>query len=120
MERFRDGRPPLDVRGRTVIVVDDGLATGLTDLAAVRALRARGAGRIVVAVPVGSRDAVAMLRKAADEVVCHTIPADLIGVGRWYRDFARSRTTRCSRCSPRRGSRRRHRAPTHRTSPRGR
>ena len=88
VERFRDGRPPLDVRGRTVILVDDGLATGLSDLAAVRALRERGAGRIVVAVPVGSRDAVAMLRRAADEVVCHTIPADLIGVGRWYRDFA--------------------------------
>ena len=88
VERFRDGRPPLDVRGRTVILVNDGLATGLSDLAAVRALRERGAGRIVVAVPVGSRDAVAMLRKAADEVVCHTIPADLIGVGRWYRDFA--------------------------------
>ena len=88
MERFRDGRPPIDVRGRTVILVDDGLATGLSDLAAVRALRERGAGRIVVAVPVGSRDAVAMLRRAADEVVCHTIPADLIGVGRWYRDFA--------------------------------
>ena len=88
MERFRDGRPPLDVRGRTVILVDDGLATGLSDLAAVRALRERGAGRIVVAVPVGSRDAVAMLRGAADEVVCHTIPADLVGVGRWYRDFS--------------------------------
>ncbi len=88
IERFRDGRPPLDVSGRTVILVDDGLATGLSDLAAVRALRRRGAGRIVVAVPVGSRDAVAMLREAADEVVCHTIPADLIGVGRWYRDFS--------------------------------
>jgi putative phosphoribosyl transferase len=88
MERFRDGWPPLDVRGRTVILVDDGLATGLSDLAAVRALRERGAGRIVVAVPVGSRDAVAMLRRAADEVVCHTIPADLVGVGQWYRDFS--------------------------------
>ena len=62
------------MRGRTVIVVDDGLATGLTDLAAVRALRARGAARIVVAVPVGSREAVALLREEADEVVCHTIP----------------------------------------------
>jgi putative phosphoribosyl transferase len=88
IERFRDGRPPLDVRDRTVILVDDGLATGLTDLAAVRALRRRGAGRIVVAVPVGSREAVAMLRGAADEVVCHTIPRDLVGVGRWYRDFS--------------------------------
>jgi putative phosphoribosyl transferase len=86
--RFRNGQAPLDVYNRTVIVVDDGVATGLTDLAAVRALRRRGAGRIVVAVPVGSRQAVAMLQEAADEVVCHTIPSELLGVGRWYRDFS--------------------------------
>ena len=88
VERYRDGRAPVDVRGRTVIVVDDGLATGLTDLAAVRALRARGAGRIVVAVPVGARESVALLAEEADEVVCHTMPRDLLGVGRWYRDFS--------------------------------
>ena len=88
VERYRDGRAPLDVRGRTVIVVDDGLATGLTDLAAVRALRARGAARIVVAVPVGARESVALVGEEADEVVCHTIPHDLLGVGRWYRDFS--------------------------------
>ncbi len=88
IERFRDGRPRLDVRDRTVIVVDDGLATGLTDLAAVRALRRRGADRIVVAAPVGSREAVAILGDAADQVVCHTMPSDLGGVGRWYRDFS--------------------------------
>ena len=81
------GAQPLDVRGRTVIVVDDGLATGLTDLAAVRALRARGAGRIVVAVPVGPRESVALVAGEADEVVCHTIPRELLGVGRWYQDF---------------------------------
>lgn len=86
--RYRDGRAPLDVRGRTVIVVDDGLATGLTDLAAVRALRARGARRIVVAVPVGARESVALIAKEADEVVCHTIPRELLGVGRWYQDFS--------------------------------
>lgn len=88
VERFRSGRPILDVRGRTVIVVDDGLATGLTDIAAVRALRKRGAGRIVVAVPVGSHEAVAMLGKEADEVVCLSIPDELRGVGQWYRDFS--------------------------------
>jgi len=86
--RYRDGRTPLDVRGRTVIVVDDGLATGLTDLAAVRALRARGAERIVVAVPVGARESVALLAEEADEIVCHSIPHDFLGVGRWYRDFS--------------------------------
>jgi putative phosphoribosyl transferase len=85
---FRDGRPPLDVTGRTVLVVDDGLATGLTDLAAVRELRRRGARRIVVAVPVGSHQAVAMLEDAADAVICHTVPRELYGVGHWYRDFS--------------------------------
>lgn len=86
--RYRDGRPRIDVRGCTVIVVDDGLATGLTDLAAVRALRARGAARIVVAVPVGARESVALVGEEADEVVCVTIPHELLGVGRWYRDFS--------------------------------
>ena len=84
---YRDGREPLDVRGRTVIVVDDGLATGLSDLAAVRSLRRRGAGRIVVAVPVGSQPAVSMLEREADQVLCHTVPPELLGVGGWYRDF---------------------------------
>ena len=75
------------MRGRTVVIVDDGLATGLTDLAAVRALRKRGAHRIVVAVPVGSSEAVSMLAEEADRVVCLMIPRRLFGVGRWYRDF---------------------------------
>jgi putative phosphoribosyl transferase len=88
VESYRDGRPRIDVRGRTVIVVDDGLATGLTDLAAVRALRAGGATRIVVAVPVGARESVALVGEEADEIVCHTIPHELLGVGHWYRDFS--------------------------------
>ena len=88
IDRFRGRRPPLAATGRTVVVVDDGLATGLTALAAVRALRRRGATRIVVAVPVGSSEAVGMLRREADEVVCHTIPERLYGVGEWYRDFS--------------------------------
>ncbi len=88
MELFRDGLPPADLHGRTVIVVDDGMATGLTDLAAVRAVQKRGARRIVVAVPVASQQAVEMLRTAADEVVCHTIPRRFVGVGGGYRDFS--------------------------------
>ena len=71
-----------------MIVVDDGLATGLTTIAAVRAMRARGAARVVVAVPVGARESVALVAEEADELVCHTIPRELIGVGRWYRDFS--------------------------------
>jgi putative phosphoribosyl transferase len=87
MERFRDGWEPVDVRDSTVIVVDDGLASGLSDLVAVRALRRRGAARIVVGVPVGSREAVLMLGEEADEVVCLMIPPELLSVGRWYEDF---------------------------------
>jgi len=88
VERYRQGRARVDLRGRTVIVVDDGLATGLSALAAVRALRADGVARIVVAVPVGARESIAMLGAEADEVVCHTIPRQLLSVGRWYADFS--------------------------------
>jgi predicted phosphoribosyltransferase len=88
VKRFRDGRKPLDVSCRTVIVVDDGLATGLTGLAAVRAVRGRDAGRIVVAVPVASSEAISMLGEEADEVVCLTIPNELFSVGQWYDDFS--------------------------------
>ncbi len=86
--RYRGDRPPIAVLGRTVIVVDDGLATGLSDLAAIRALRKRSARRIVVAVPVGSRESVAMLSDEADQVLCLMIPERLYGVGLWYEDFA--------------------------------
>lgn len=88
MERFRDGWDPVDVDGRTVIVVDDGLATGLSDLVAVRALRGRGAASIVVAAPVGSHEAISMLDEEADEIVCHTIPRELFGVSHWYENFS--------------------------------
>ncbi len=88
VERYRDGRPSIPVQGRTVIIVDDGLATGLSDLAAVRALRNRGAGRIIVAVPVGSSEAVSMLATEADRVICLEVPRRLLGVGMWYRDFS--------------------------------
>jgi putative phosphoribosyl transferase len=85
---FRGGRPPLDPGGRHAIVVDDGLATGLTALAAVRALRAAGAASVRVAVPVGARESLAMLRGEADDVICPTVPAELVAVGHWYGDFA--------------------------------
>ena len=84
---YRDGRSPVPVRGRRVIVVDDGLATGLTGLAAVRALRKAHARSILVAVPVGSSESVSLLAREADRVVCLTVPQRLYGVGEWYRDF---------------------------------
>ena len=87
VERYRGGRAPVAVGGRTVIVVDDGLATGLTVLAAVRALRGRGPARIVVAVPVGSDESVSMLAEEVDRVVCLMTPEPLLGVGRWYWNF---------------------------------
>lgn len=84
---YRKGRGPLDVRGRTAILVDDGVATGSTMRAAVAAVRARGAGRIVVAVPTGSPDVCEALRAEADELVCLTTPEPFHAVGLWYQDF---------------------------------
>jgi putative phosphoribosyl transferase len=88
VERYRNGRSPIQVAGRSAVVVDDGLATGLTDLAAVRALRKAGALRVVVAVPVGSSESVSLLAREADRVICLTVPRHLRGVGEWYRDFS--------------------------------
>jgi len=84
---YRAGRPPLDLTGRTAIVVDDGLATGATARAAVKVTRKLAADRVVVAVPVGSSDAVAALEKLADEVVCPLIPPDFGAVSRYYDRF---------------------------------
>ena|SRR5438132_755952 len=88
VERYRAGRARVPVEGRTVIVVDDGLATGLSDLAAVRSLRKQAARRIVVAVPVGSGESVRMLAEEADDVVSVLTPRVLFGVGLWYEDFS--------------------------------
>lgn len=85
--RYRGARPPLDVRGHTVILIDDGLATGATMRAAVAATRQLGAEAIVVAAPVASWEAVAMLRDEADDVVCPATPEPFYAIGLWYRDF---------------------------------
>lgn len=85
--RYRGTRPIPVVRGRTVILVDDGLATGATMEAAVTALRERHPARIIVAVPVGARESVERLRQTADEVVCVATPDPFDAVGLWYRDF---------------------------------
>ena len=84
---YRGQRPPPAIGGRTVIVVDDGLATGATMRAAVQALRSQAPARIVVAVPVAAPDTAALLRSEADDVVTVATPEPFVAVGRWYRDF---------------------------------
>ena len=84
---LRGDAPPPDLHGATAVIVDDGLATGLSDLAAVASARDRGAARVVVGAPVGSWQAVAMLRQAADDCACALVPARFGSVGRWYADF---------------------------------
>jgi predicted phosphoribosyltransferase len=84
---YRDGRQPVEAEGRTVIVVDDGLATGATMRAAVAALRRLNPERLVVAVPVGAAETCERLRHEADEVVCAAMPYPFRAVGLWYRDF---------------------------------
>lgn len=88
IEAYRGDVPPIPIAGRTVVLVDDGLATGLTAMAAVRAVRAREAARVVVAVPVGAHQAVALLRREADDVVCAVVPPQLRAVSQHYDDFA--------------------------------
>ena len=84
---YRGDRPPPDVQGRTVILVDDGLATGSTMLAAVRALRQQRPARIVVAVPIASRDTCELLRDEVDDVICAATPEPFYAVGLWYENF---------------------------------
>jgi putative phosphoribosyl transferase len=84
---YRAGRPPLDVTGRTVILVDDGLATGSTMRAAVAALRQRGARRIALAVPIAAPSTCEELAEEADEIVCAATPEPFVAVGLWYANF---------------------------------
>lgn len=85
---YRQGRPPLDVRGRTVVLVDDGLATGSSMRAAIAGLRQLAPGRIVVAVPVASGDGCRELTPFVDDLVCAATPEPFGAVGLWYVDFA--------------------------------
>lgn len=84
---YRGDRPRIDVRGRTVIVVDDGLATGSTMRAAVMAIRQQGPAHLAIAAPVGAPQTCRSLRGDADELVCPAMPDPFRAVGLWYRDF---------------------------------
>ena len=89
-QSYRDDLPPPEVEGKTVIIVDDGIATGSTMVAAVSALRQLNAGRIVVAAPTIARSTYDYLRKNADEVVAVIVPEEFYGVGQWYEDFSQT------------------------------
>ncbi|WP_141580071.1 phosphoribosyltransferase family protein [Actinomadura sp. WMMA1423] len=90
VERFRRGLPRVGLEGRTAVVVDDGVATGATARAACQVARAHGARRVVLAVPVGSPDTMADLRRVADEVVSLQEPELFYAVGQWYREFGQT------------------------------
>jgi putative phosphoribosyl transferase len=87
---YRDGRPPVDVRGRTIILVDDGLATGSSMRVAVVALKQKEPAQVIVAVPVAPRESCAELEAVADRVVCAVTPEPFGGVGQWYGDFSQT------------------------------
>ncbi|HEY4398617.1 MAG TPA: phosphoribosyltransferase family protein [Acidimicrobiia bacterium] len=86
--RLRGGRPAIPLEGRTVVIVDDGLATGGTARAAVRVARERGAERVILAVPVAPPETVAALRRDADDVVAVETPQPFFAIGGWYADFS--------------------------------
>lgn len=88
MERYRQGRPMVDVRGRLVLVVDDGLATGATMMAAVRALKAKGASRIVVAVPAAAASSATRMRRDVEALIAIIEREDFYAIGQWYDDFS--------------------------------
>jgi putative phosphoribosyl transferase len=86
-ELYRGGRPPLELAGKTVIVVDDGIATGCSILAAITAVRRRKAARVVVAVPVAPASGCSAVRMEADEVISVAEPDLFLAVSQWYQDF---------------------------------
>lgn len=85
---YRGDRRPAPIKGKTVVLLDDGAATGATMRAAIRAVRDMGAARVVAALPVASLPACALLRAEADELVCEVTPAFLQSIGQWYEDFS--------------------------------
>src|SRR5258708_297182 len=86
----RGSKPPLDVNGKTVVIVDDGLATGSSMRAAVRALRKENAGKVIVAVPVAARETCESFSREIDDVICLRTPSPFEAVGLWYDDFSQT------------------------------
>lgn len=87
---YRQGRPMIDLIGKTVILVDDGLATGGSALVAIRLLRAKGAAKVILAVPVCTRQNAQVLRPELDDLICLESPEQFFAIGLWYEDFART------------------------------
>lgn len=87
MESYRGKRPFPDIEGKTLIIVDDGIATGLTTIAACRYLRAKGPAKIILAVPVGAPDSIRKLEKEVDALICLDLPEEFYAVGAFYQDF---------------------------------
>lgn len=87
---YRNNRPEPDLRGKTVILVDDGLATGATIRAAAQAARQHDARKVIIAAPVGAHETCERLRDVADDVVCAATPAFFIAIGSWYEDFSQT------------------------------
>jgi predicted phosphoribosyltransferase len=100
---YRGDRPPPDVGGRTVILVDDGLATGATMRAAVQALRQQHPARIVIVVPTASPDTCEALKAEADDVICAMTPEPFYAVGHWYEDFTQTSDDEVQELLARRG-----------------
>ncbi|MEV0492806.1 phosphoribosyltransferase family protein [Streptomyces atratus] len=96
--RYRGSRPRTEVRGRTAVVVDDGVATGSTARAACLIARRQGAARVVLAVPVAPEGWTARMQEAADELVCLTTPVGFLGIGQFYEDFAQTTDTEVIAC----------------------
>lgn len=89
---FRLGKPPLDVTKKTVIIIDDGMATGLTMIASVLSIRKKGASKIVVATPVASLESIHKIKEIADEVICLETPLLFYAVGQFYEEFEQTST----------------------------
>lgn len=86
-ERYSQGLPPFDVAGKTIIITDDGVATGKTLLLTIRLIRKMGAKKIIIAIPVGPREALSLFQKEADETIFLTTPPNFFAISEFYKDF---------------------------------